>query len=190
MSGSWYRVGAPTDPVDDRGSPLFFPGNRPSPEMAQRQIQLTVNGEDHTVTADPSTPLLYVLRNELGLNGPKYGCGLQQCGSCRVLIDGAARATCQLPVSAVEGQPITTLAGLSGEDGGLHPVQAALIDEQAAQCGYCVNGVVITAVALLEETPDPDRATIMDGMNRVLCRCGTHARFVRAIQRAADDMGA
>ncbi len=158
--------------------------------MPQQQIQLTVNGDDHTVTVDPSTPLLYVLRNELGLNGPKYGCGLQQCGSCRVLVDGEARATCQLPVSAVEDQPITTLAGLSGEDGGLHPVQAAVVDEQAAQCGYCVNGVIITAVALLSDTPDPDRAEITDGMNEVLCRCGTHARFVRAIQSAADAVDA
>ena len=107
-----------------------------------------------------------------------------------MLIDGEARATCQLPVSAAEEQPITTLAGLSGEDGGLHPVQEAVVEEQAAQCGYCVNGVIITAVALLEDTPDPDRAAITDGMNRVLCRCGTHARFVRAIQRAANDMGA
>lgn len=158
--------------------------------MAQQQIQLTVNGEDHTVTADPSTPLLYVLRNELELNGPKYGCGLQQCGSCRVLIDGEARATCQLPVSAAEGQSITTLAGLSDEDGGLHPLQEAFVEEQAAQCGYCVNGVLITAAALLEENPDPDRAEIKAGMNQVLCRCGTHARFLRAIERAADEMNA
>lgn len=158
--------------------------------MAQQQIQLTVNGEDHTVTVDPSTPLLYVLRNELGLNGPKYGCGLQQCGSCRVLLEGEAQATCQLPVSTVEGRPITTLAGLSDEEGGLHPVQEAFVEEQAAQCGYCVNGVIITAVALLEDNPDPDRAEIQGGMNRVLCRCGTHARFVRAIQSAAGEMGA
>lgn len=158
--------------------------------MAKQQIQLTVNGEDHTVTVDPSTPLLYILRNELGLNGPKYGCGLQQCGSCRVLLDGEARATCQLPVSAVEGQSITTLAGLSGGDDGLHPLQEAFVEEQAAQCGYCVNGVLITAAALLEENPNPDRAEIKAGMNQVLCRCGTHARFVRAIQRAADEMEA
>ena len=158
--------------------------------MAQQQIQLTVNGDEHTVMVDPSTPLLYVLRNELGLNGPKYGCGLQQCGSCRVLLDGEARTTCQLPVSVAEGQSITTLAGLADDDGGLHPVQEAVVEEQAAQCGYCVNGIIITAVALLEDTPDPDRAEITDGMNQVLCRCGTHARFVRAIQRAAGKMGA
>lgn len=158
--------------------------------MAQQQIQLTVNGDEHTVTADPSTPLLYVLRNELGLNGPKYGCGRQQCGSCRVLLDGEPRATCQLPVSAVQDQPITTLAGLSDEDGGLHPVQEAFVDEQAAQCGYCLNGVVITAVALLEQNPTPDRAEIKDGLNRVLCRCGTHARFIRGVQRAAETMDA
>lgn len=156
--------------------------------MPQQQIQLTVNGEEHVVTVDPSTPLLYVLRNELGLNGPKYGCGLQQCGSCRVLLEGEARATCQLPVSAAEGRSITTLAGLSGEDGDLHPLQEAFVEEQAAQCGYCLNGVLITAAALLEENPTPDRAEIKDGLNRVLCRCGTHARFVRAVQRAADEM--
>jgi nicotinate dehydrogenase subunit A len=152
------------------------------------ELTLTVNGEEHTVSVDPSTPLLYVLRNELGLSGPKYGCGLQQCGSCRVLLDGEARATCQLPVSAVEETPITTLAGLSGDDGALHPVQEAFVEEQAAQCGYCVNGVLITAVALLEENPDPDRAEIKAGLNPVLCRCGTHARFVRAVRRAADAM--
>jgi len=170
--------------------PALFPllSIDPDPEMEQQQIQLTVNGDDHTVKVDPSTPLLYVLRNELGLSGPKYVCGLQQCGSCRVLLEGEARTTCQLPVSAVEDRPITTLAGLSDDDGGLHPVQEAVVEEQAAQCGYCVNGVIITAVALLEDTPDPSRAEITDGMNQVLCRCGTHARFVRAVQRAAGEM--
>lgn len=164
------------------------PSRTSAPEMAQQRIQLTVNGDDHTVTVAPSTPLLYVLRNELGLNGPKYGCGLQQCGSCRVLLDGEPRATCQLPVSAVEGQSITTLAGLSDGNGGLHPVQEAFVEEQAAQCGYCLNGVVITAVALLADTPNPNRAEIKEGLNRVLCRCGTHARFIRGVERAAEAM--
>lgn len=150
-------------------------------------ITLTVNGEEHSVSVDPSTPLLYVLRNDLGLNSPKYGCGLQQCGSCKVLIDGEGRATCQLPVSAVQGKAITTLEGLADGDT-LHPVQEAMVDEQAAQCGYCLNGVIISAVALLNENPNPDRAAINEGMSRVLCRCGTHARFVRAIQSAADRM--
>ena len=150
-------------------------------------IQLTVNGDEHVVNVDPATPLLYVLRNELGLNGPKYGCGLQQCGSCRVLLDGEARATCQLPVSAAEGRSITTLAGLSEGDA-LHPVQEAFVEEQAAQCGYCLNGMVVSAVALLEDDPNPDPEAIKEGMNQVLCRCGTHARFLRAIQRAADSM--
>ncbi len=157
--------------------------------MAQQQIQLTVNGEAHTVEVDPSTPLLYVLRNELGLNGPKYGCGRQQCGSCRVLVGGEPRATCQLPVSAVEGTAITTTAGLSGDNGDLHPVQEALVEEQAAQCGYCLNGVLITAAALLEDNPSPSRADIKGALSPVLCRCGTHARFVRAVERAADEMG-
>jgi nicotinate dehydrogenase subunit A len=150
-------------------------------------IRLTVNGDEHVVNVDPSTPLLYVLRNELGLNGPKYGCGLQQCGSCRVLLDGEARATCQLPVSAAEGQSITTLVGLSEGDA-LHPVQEAFVEEQAVQCGYCLNGMVVSAVALLENGPNPTREAIKDGLNQVLCRCGTHARILRAVQRAADAM--
>jgi len=151
------------------------------------QLMLTVNGTEHAVTVDPSTPLLYVLRNELDCNGPKYGCGFQQCGSCRVLIDGEARATCQLPVSAVEGQPITTLSGLADDDE-LHPVQDAIVEEQAAQCGYCLNGMVMSAVELLERTPTPSREEIKDGLNQVICRCGTHARFLRAIERASDEM--
>ena len=152
-----------------------------------QDLQLTVNGETRTITVDPSTPLLYVLRNEFALNGPKYGCGLQQCGSCMVLVDGEARPTCVLPVSAVEGQSITTLKGLSDGDE-LHPVQEAFVEEQAAQCGYCVNGMIITAVALLNENPDPDADAIRNGMSPVLCRCGTYARFERAIQSAAAKM--
>ena len=152
------------------------------------QLMLTVNGTEHAVTVDPSTPLLYVLRNELDFNGPKYGCGFQQCGSCQVLIDGEARATCQLPVSAVEGQPITTLSGLADDEEGLHPVQDAIVEEQAAQCGYCLNGMVMSAVELLERTPTPSREEIKDGLNQVICRCGTHARFLRAIERASDEM--
>lgn len=149
------------------------------------EIRLSVNGREHIVDVDPTTPLLYVLRNDLGLNGPKYGCGLQQCGSCRVLLDGEAQATCLLPVSAAEGRSITTLAGLAESDA-LHPVQEAFVEEQAAQCGYCLNGMVISAVALLRDNPDPDPATIREGMDRVLCRCGTHARILRAVRRAAD----
>lgn len=153
----------------------------------QEELSLQVNGETRTVTADPSTPLLYVLRNDLALNGPKYGCGKAQCGSCNVLVDGEAQPSCVLPVSSVQDRPITTLEGLM-DDGELHPVQAAFIEEQAAQCGYCVNGMIISAVALLNETPNPDRVTIKERLSGNLCRCGTHTRFLRAIERAASAM--
>lgn len=152
-------------------------------------IRLSVNGDVHEVTVDPSTPLLYVLRNELGLNGPKYGCGLEQCGSCMVLLDDDAQPSCLLPVSAVGERDVTTLRGLSDGEA-LHPVQQAFVDEQAAQCGYCVNGMILAAVALLRTTPNPDRAAIVEGLNPVLCRCGTHARFIRAVESAADAMDA
>lgn len=147
-------------------------------------INLKVNGKNHVVQADPSTPLLYVLRNQLSLNGPKYGCGLQLCGACMVLIDGKAQPSCMTPVDAVKNKPITTLEGLA-HDHALHPVQEAFVQEQAAQCGYCLNGMVISAVSLLQENPHPDDAAIRAGMQRVLCRCGTQARIIRAIKRAA-----
>jgi nicotinate dehydrogenase subunit A len=144
-------------------------------------IDLNVNGKKHTVEADPATPLLYVLRNQLALNGPKYGCGLQQCGACMVLLDGKAQPSCMIPVQAVKSNNITTLEGL----GGTHPVQEAFVHEQAAQCGYCLNGMVMSAVSLLRENPHPDDAAIRKGMHQALCRCGTQARIIRAVKRAA-----
>ncbi len=147
-------------------------------------IILRVNGRSHTVVTDPATPLLYVLRNQLGLNGPKYGCGLQQCGACMVLLNGKAQPSCMMPVSSAKDEDITTLEGLSNSNK-LHPVQEAFVQEQAAQCGYCLNGMVITAVALLKENPHPDDNAIREGLYRSLCRCGSHARVIRAVKRAA-----
>lgn len=149
-------------------------------------FSLKVNGKNQTVEAEPDTPLLYVLRNQLELNGPKYGCGLEQCGACMVLLDGEANPSCRIPVVAVKDQLITTLKGLTQDDGALHPVQQAFEQEQTPQCGYCLNGMIITAVALLEKNPQPDEAAIREGMQRVLCRCGTHTRVIRAIQTAAE----
>jgi nicotinate dehydrogenase subunit A len=147
-------------------------------------IQLQVNGKKLAVQADPATPLLYVLRNQLQLNGPKFGCGLQQCGACMVLLNGKAQPSCMIPVSAVKEQTIVTLEGLT-KDNRLHPVQEAFVQEQAAQCGYCLNGMVISAVALLAENPKPDDAAIREGLERSLCRCGTQSRIIRAVKRAA-----
>ncbi|WP_345249736.1 (2Fe-2S)-binding protein [Nibrella saemangeumensis] len=152
----------------------------------EKTLTLQVNGKKHTVTVDPATPLLYVLRNQLQLNGPKYGCALHQCGSCMVLLNGKANPSCQIPVDAVTTLSITTLEGLIRPDGSLHPVQQAFVDQQAAQCGYCLNGMVISAVSLLQETKKPDDTAIREGMQRVLCRCGSQARVMRAIKQAAQ----
>ncbi len=148
--------------------------------------KLNVNGKEVQVQAEASTPLLYVLRNELGLNGPKFGCGLQQCGSCMVLLNGVAQPSCGVPVSAVQQYDIITLEGLQ-KDGVLHPVQKAFIDEQAAQCGFCLNGMVLSAVSLLKITPSPTEVEIRDGMRRCLCRCGTQSRVLRAIRKVIND---
>lgn len=154
-----------------------------------KEIALQVNGKQHAIQLeDPATPLLYVLRNQLQLNGPKYGCGLEQCGSCMVLMDGKAMPSCRIPASAVAGKTILTLEGLLREDGTLHPVQQAFVDEQAAQCGYCLNGMVITAVSLLEENASPDEAAIREGMDRVLCRCSVQPRVIKAVRAAAQNM--
>lgn len=150
------------------------------------EVTLQVNGEAHTVDVDPSTPLLYVLRNDLGLRGPRFGCGLAQCGTCTVLIDGVARRSCNLPLSRVEGE-VTTLEGLS-TNGELHPVQQAWIDVQVPQCGYCQNGQIMTAKALLDRSPDPTDEEIRRGMNGVLCRCMTYYRIQAAVRRAAEVM--
>jgi aerobic-type carbon monoxide dehydrogenase small subunit (CoxS/CutS family) len=153
-----------------------------------RAFTLRVNGETHTFDLDPTTPLLYILRNDLGLRGPRFGCGLGQCGTCTVLIDGRPVRSCITPASAAEGE-ITTLEGLSG-DGALHPIQQAWIDEQVPQCGYCQNGQILTAKALLDRNPNPTDDEIRDGMNSVLCRCMTYYRIQAAIRRAADTMAA
>jgi aerobic-type carbon monoxide dehydrogenase small subunit (CoxS/CutS family) len=146
-------------------------------------VKLEVNGATHEVDVDPSTPLLYVLRNDLDLKGPHFGCGLGQCGVCSVIIDGNAVRSCLLPVSAVKGA-ITTLEGLS-KDGKLHPLQQAWIDEQAPQCGYCQNGQIMNAKALLDRNPNPTDAEIRTAMEGILCRCMTYYRIQAAIKRAA-----
>ncbi len=150
------------------------------------EITLKVNGEEHTIDIDPSTPLLYVLRNDLGLRGPRFGCGLGQCGACTVLVDGAAIRSCVTPSSSVDGE-ITTLEGLSA-GGELHPVQQAWIDEQVPQCGYCQNGQIMTATALLDRNPNPTDAELRQGMNGVICRCMTYYRIQAAVRRAAETM--
>ena len=144
---------------------------------------INVNGKAHEVAAAPDTPLLYVLRNELELNGPKFGCGLGQCGACTVHIDGKPARSCSVPVSAVKGK-VTTVEGL-GTPERPHPLQAAFIAEQAAQCGYCINGMIMTAAAFLVQTPKPSEAQIREALDGNLCRCGTHMRILRAVRRAA-----
>ena len=149
-------------------------------------VTLKVNGRTHTLDVDPSTPLLYILRNDLGLQGPHFGCGLGQCGACAVIINGSAVRSCVLPCSNVKGE-ITTLEGLA-KDGVLHPVQRAWIDEQVPQCGFCQNGQIMTAKALLDKNPNPTDAEIREGMNATLCRCMTYYRVQAAIKRAAAAM--
>ena len=149
-------------------------------------ITLSVNGQRRTVPAAPDTPLLYVLRNDLELNAAKFGCGLAQCGACTVIVDGRAVRSCTTPISAVVGKKVTTLEGL-GSASKLHPLQKAFIDEQAAQCGYCIAGMIMSAKALLDANPHPTAAQIRRALAGNLCRCGTHGRIVRAIQRAARD---
>jgi aerobic-type carbon monoxide dehydrogenase small subunit (CoxS/CutS family) len=146
-------------------------------------ITLTVNGASHTVEVEPSTPLLYVLRNDLGLEGPRFGCGLGQCGACTVIINGVATRSCVTPTSSVKSD-VTTLEGLS-TGGRLHPLQQAWIDEQVPQCGFCQNGQIMTAKALLDRNPHPTDAQIREGMARTLCRCMTYYRVQAAIKRVA-----
>ena len=151
-------------------------------------IRLTVNGQPREVMADPETPLLYVLRNDLGLTGTKFGCGLGQCGACTVIVGGQAVRSCLLPVRAVAGQVVTTIEGL-GSPERPHPLQATFIEEQAAQCGYCTPGIVMTAKVLLDQTPRPTEAQVKQALAGVLCRCGTHERVIRAVMRAASMAG-
>jgi nicotinate dehydrogenase subunit A len=145
--------------------------------------RIRVNGEQHEVSSDPDTPLLYVLRNELGLRGPKFGCGLAQCGACTVHYAGQATRSCVLPVGVVE-EDVTTVEGL-GSPAKPHPLQQAFISEQAVQCGYCINGMIMTAAALLKKVPKPTESQIREALDNNLCRCGTHLRIIKAVKRAA-----
>lgn len=147
-------------------------------------INLTVNGRSHTVEVDPATPLLYVLSDDLGLRGPKFGCGLGQCGACTVIAGGRAVRSCVTPVSTVNGAAIATLEGL-GTPSKPHPIQQAFIDEQAAQCGFCLNGVILTAKAFLDQHPDPTDAETQAAFSGILCRCFTHTRMLAAIKKYA-----
>jgi nicotinate dehydrogenase subunit A len=150
-------------------------------------ITLNVNGASHTVAAEPETPLLNVLRNDLKLTGARFGCGLGQCGTCTVIIDGKAVQSCDVPVSAAAGKAVTTVEGIA-TNGRLHPLQEAFIGEQAAQCGYCITGIIMAAKALLDANPRPSDAEIRTALKGNLCRCGTHLRILRAVKRAAEDM--
>jgi nicotinate dehydrogenase subunit A len=150
-------------------------------------VSLTVNGTAHTCAAAPETPLLYVLRNDIGINSAKYGCGIAQCGACTVLLDGQAIRSCVVPAAAAAQGKITTLEGLGSTDK-LHALQKAFIEEQAAQCGYCTAGMVMSAKALLDRVRSPSEAQIREAMAGNLCRCGTHTRILRAIQRAAKEL--
>jgi nicotinate dehydrogenase subunit A len=147
-------------------------------------LVLHVNGASREIAADPETPLLYVLRNDFKLKGARFGCGLGQCGACTVIIDGKAVQSCDVPVSAVAGLSITTIEGISAPDR-LHPLQQAFIREQAAQCGYCASGIIMSAKALLDANPGPTDAQIRAALARNLCRCGTHIRMLRAIRSVA-----
>jgi len=145
---------------------------------------LRVNGATRNANVEADTPLLYILRNDLELSGPRFGCGLSQCGACTVLLDGTPARSCVLPVSAVGAKSVTTLEGLGTADKP-HPLQKAFVEEQAAQCGYCANGMIMTAKALLDRTPKPTEAQVKKALAANLCRCGTHNRIVRAVMRAS-----
>jgi nicotinate dehydrogenase subunit A len=150
-------------------------------------LTLNVNGKAREVQADAETPLLYALRNDLGLVGTRYGCGLGQCGACTVIIDGKAVQSCDVPLSAAVGKQISTVEALAA-DAALHPLQQAFIAEQAAQCGYCASGILMAAKALLDANRNPSDADIRNALERNLCRCGTHSRILRAIKRAAKEL--
>ena len=148
---------------------------------------LRVNGREQEVVAEPDTPLLYVLRNDLGLKGTRFGCGAGQCGACTVLFDGNAVQSCDTPLWSAVGHEVTTIEGLGSAECP-HPLQRAFIDEQAAQCGYCIDGIIMSAAALLAKNPQPTKQEIAVALERNLCRCGTHVRVLRAIERAAKEM--
>jgi nicotinate dehydrogenase subunit A len=154
-------------------------------EVMAHSIGLTVNGRPTRLTIDdPEAPLLYILRNDLGLNGPRFGCGLGQCGACTVHVDGQAVRSCSIPVSSVANRQVVTLEGL-GNAQHPHPLQQAFIEEQAAQCGYCINGMIMQSAAFLAANKDPSDAQIKEALAHNLCRCGTHSRILRAVKRAA-----
>ena len=155
--------------------------------MTER-FSLNVNGKEHKVEADPDMPLLYALRNDLGLNNPKFGCGQAQCGACTVHINGAPVRSCATPMSAVGDGKVVTLAGLGTPDKP-HPVQAAYVEEQVPQCGYCINGWIMAAAALLNETKKPSDEQIREALTGLKCRCGTHMSIMRAVKRASEMMG-
>lgn len=146
-------------------------------------MRFTVNGQPVSVTAEPDTPLLYVLRNDLGLVGTRFGCGLGQCGACFVRVDGRVVSSCDTPLWSVADRSVVTVEGLA-PGGSLHPVQQALLDEQAAQCGFCISGIAVAAAAFLESNPDPSEEEVAEALDRNLCRCGAHRRIIRAVVRA------
>jgi nicotinate dehydrogenase subunit A len=151
------------------------------------RISLKVNGKTQVVDVDPETPLLYVLRNDLQLNGPKFGCGLAQCGACTVIMNGNAIRSCVTAVSAAQNHSVTTLEGL-GSTKKMHKIQQAFVDEQAVQCGYCINGMIMTSKTLLDKNPKPTDAQIKEALAGNLCRCGTHIRILRAVKRASGQL--
>jgi nicotinate dehydrogenase subunit A len=151
--------------------------------------ELEVNGQRRSVSAGPDTPLLYVLRNDLGLVGSRFGCGTGQCGACFVIVEGKALPSCDAPLWSVAGKKVTTVEGLA-KGGELHPVQKALLAEQAAQCGYCISGIAVAAAALLSNNQNPSEKEVREALDRNLCRCGAHNRVVRAVLRAAKEMQA
>jgi aerobic-type carbon monoxide dehydrogenase small subunit (CoxS/CutS family) len=154
-------------------------------EDVAKRIELNVDGKAHTIEADPDMPLLYALRDDLGMKNPRFGCGLGQCGACTVLLDGEPVRSCSITVDGLQGHKIVTLAGI-GTPEKPHKVQAAFVEEQVPQCGYCLNGWVMTSVALLEKNPHPSDAQIRDALSGVICRCGTHVSVLRAVKRAAQ----
>jgi len=151
------------------------------------KISLLINGKNQTIDAEPDMPLLYALRNDLQLNGPKFGCGLAQCGACTIIMDGNAIRSCVTPVSAAQNKPVTTLEGL-GSTKKMHKIQQAFVDEQAVQCGYCINGMIMSTKALLDKNPKPTDGQIKEALAGNLCRCGTHIRILRAVKRASGQM--
>jgi nicotinate dehydrogenase subunit A len=151
------------------------------------RIPLKVNGKAQTIDVEPDMPLLYALRNDLRLNGPKFGCGLAQCGACTVIMDGSAIRSCVTPAAAAQNKAVTTLEGL-GSTKKMHKIQQAFVDEQAVQCGYCINGMIMTTKALLDKTPKPTDSQIKEALAGNLCRCGTHTRILRAVRRASGQL--